>query len=218
MGTWETHVYRSQDGGDSWDIVSDGFPTVFIQSLGFDQQARLLVGTGGLGVIKSVQTTPVFLSQFTAARNPAGSVTVQWQVSTSTVAGHFDVMREPLGGTGLGGNDRPGSCTRLTDPPLRGGPRFVYDDVTAPAEECTYWIRFTLPSSGAVELDVYDLRGRQVRRLVRDSRTSGPNQIDWNVTDEKGNRVSSGVYLLRLLTPEGVVTRKALVLGESEQG
>ena len=259
VGTWETHDYRSQDGGDSWDIVSDGFPTVFIQSLGFDQHARLLVGTGDLGVIRSVQTTPVFLSQFTAARNPAGSVTVQWQVGTSTAAGYFDVMRELLGGAGLGGNDRPGICTRLTDLPLRGGPRIDFVDMTAPAQECAYWIRFTsaqgikswfgqalaaplplslaglridaiwpnpvrsttsirftLPASGAVELGVYDLRGRLVRCLVRDTRISGPNQIDWNVADEAGNRVSSGVYLLRLETPEGVAFRKALVLGKRE--
>ena len=81
---------------------------------------------------------------------------------------------------------------------------------------CLAKTRFTLPSSGAVELGVYDLRGRLVRRLVQDNRTAGPGQIDWNVRDSARNRVSAGVYLLRLVTSEGVATRKALVLGNDE--
>jgi hypothetical protein len=254
-------IYRSQDVGDTWEVVSDGFPEISIRSLGFDQLNRLLVGTSGLGVVKSVQTTPVFPTLITATRDPSGIVTVHWQVADPGAAGFYDVYRQQIGvaGDDTDGGERSDHYTKLTGSPLWGGPWFDFVDASAPAEECTYWIRFTsaqaeqrwfgpavaaampidqiglrletvwpnpvrnhttirfnLPQSGPVELAVYDLRGRLVRRLVRDTRMAGPGQVEWSVIDDAGNRVSAGVYLLRLETVDGVVTRKTLVLRDAD--
>ena len=51
---------------------------------------------------------------------------------------------------------------------------------------------------GHVELTVYDLAGRRVRTLVAKDLPAGRHEVTWNGVDERGRRVGSGVYFLRL--------------------
>jgi len=48
-------------------------------------------------------------------------------------------------------------------------------------------------------LDVHDLSGRRIRALVRGESGSGSRQIDWDLRDDSGSAVPSGVYFLRLV-------------------
>lgn len=50
-----------------------------------------------------------------------------------------------------------------------------------------------------VELKIYDVTGRLVRKLVDDVQESGLKQIVWDRKDEKGKPVSSGVYFCKLI-------------------
>ncbi len=59
-------------------------------------------------------------------------------------------------------------------------------------------IAFDLSVSGAVRLSVYDILGRRVRDLNAGRFPVGRNVIIWNGADDRGKRVSSGVYLYRL--------------------
>ncbi|MEN8006148.1 MAG: M14 family zinc carboxypeptidase [Candidatus Krumholzibacteriota bacterium] len=52
----------------------------------------------------------------------------------------------------------------------------------------------THPGTGRVTLDVYDLQGRRVRRLLDGYRVEGGAEIAWNGLDDQGRRASSGVY------------------------
>jgi len=64
-------------------------------------------------------------------------------------------------------------------------------------------IRFVVPESGDVELAVYDLTGRLVKRLVRASLAARTYETTWRGDDENGRPVGSGVYFCRLVTPAG---------------
>ena len=55
-------------------------------------------------------------------------------------------------------------------------------------------ISYYLPYPGNVKLDIYDILGRKVTTLANESQTAGYKSIIWNGLDNKGNRVSSGVY------------------------
>ncbi len=60
-------------------------------------------------------------------------------------------------------------------------------------------IRFDLPKTNRVVMDIYDVRGRLVRNLTRgEELSSGSHTIDWNGTDATGQAVAAGVYLVRI--------------------
>ncbi len=65
-----------------------------------------------------------------------------------------------------------------------------------------------------VTVDVYNIRGQRVRRIVREANEI-PNGIYWDGRNQKGNIVSTGVYLMRIETRDGnasVVTHKNCLL------
>jgi hypothetical protein len=73
-------------------------------------------------------------------------------------------------------------------------------------------VRFRLGAPTRVELAVFDVAGRHVVDLLRrDSVESGAHSIVWNGTDHRGARVSPGVYIYRLRTAHGELSRRMLV-------
>ncbi len=67
---------------------------------------------------------------------------------------------------------------------------------------------YVLPNSSSVRLAVYDVLGRQVRVLVDERQTTGRHTVQWNGRDERGSRMASGVYLVRLLVDGSTKVRK----------
>jgi len=59
-------------------------------------------------------------------------------------------------------------------------------------------ISFDLPRSSEVVIDIYDVAGHRVRTLVDESLPAGRHSVFWLGEDERGQRVSSGVYFYRL--------------------
>jgi hypothetical protein len=73
-------------------------------------------------------------------------------------------------------------------------------------------IKYNLSARGCVVLDVYDVSGRMIKRLVDDEQAKGPHNIIWNGKDSAGNMVSSGVYFYILKTENGQKSRKMVLL------
>jgi hypothetical protein len=60
-------------------------------------------------------------------------------------------------------------------------------------------IRFQLPNAERVQLKVYDWLGRAVRTLVNGvSFDSGMHQVTWDGKNNRGQMVSSGIYICRI--------------------
>ncbi len=72
-------------------------------------------------------------------------------------------------------------------------------------------IRYSLSERGRVRLDVYDVHGRAIRRLVDREQSAGEHRATWAGTDDRGRPVASGVYLYRLSTNGYQETRKLVV-------
>jgi hypothetical protein len=72
-------------------------------------------------------------------------------------------------------------------------------------------VQFDLPRQTDVQLRVLDLSGRVVRTLIDGARGAGAYQIAWDRRDDGGRPVGSGVYLLRLVTPQGVRTQRMVM-------
>lgn len=73
-------------------------------------------------------------------------------------------------------------------------------------------IEFSLPHSGYVTMDVFDIRGRKVTTLISEDMAAGVKRVDWDGRDHTGNEVASGVYFYRLRVNEFSQTRKMLLL------
>lgn len=73
-------------------------------------------------------------------------------------------------------------------------------------------IRYGLPRQTQVTLSVYDIMGREVRRLVDGVQAGGFHSVTWDGHNNNGAAVSSGVYLCRLQAGTfNVTTRLVLV-------
>ncbi len=74
-------------------------------------------------------------------------------------------------------------------------------------------IAFALPAPSAVSLEIYDVSGRSVARLIAGAELSaGWHQVDWQGRDDAGRPSPSGVYFYRLVSENGIATRKMLLL------
>ena len=70
-------------------------------------------------------------------------------------------------------------------------------------------ISFTVTETAPtpVTLDVYDMVGRRVRSLVKATVTKGTFVARWDGTDDRGATLSSGMYMVRLLSGTTIVSR-----------
>jgi hypothetical protein len=77
---------------------------------------------------------------------------------------------------------------------------YVTMDLDIPAEDV-----------GAVSVSVFDVTGRRLLTLVRPDLSPGRHTILWDRRDSSGNRVSSGVYFVRMNSTEKQRTHKLVL-------
>ena len=73
-------------------------------------------------------------------------------------------------------------------------------------------IRFTMPASESVSLEIYNTAGQLVNTLVRGTLPAGNHSMTWHARDLSGNRVGSGIYLYKLTAGQFVEVRKMLLI------
>ena len=73
-------------------------------------------------------------------------------------------------------------------------------------------IRFVVPEKELVSLNVFDIEGRLVAKLLDDLVDPGYHEIIWGGMDHKGNPLSSGVYFYDLNTGDKNISKKMLFL------
>tara|TARA_B100000315_G_scaffold260807_1_gene325618 strand:+ start:9682 stop:13104 length:3423 start_codon:yes stop_codon:yes gene_type:complete len=68
-------------------------------------------------------------------------------------------------------------------------------------------IQFSVETNSKTSLQIFDITGRLVETLVNENLEPGYHEITWNATN-----VSSGVYIYKLTTDAGQLTRKMILL------
>jgi len=98
--------------------------------------------------------------------------------------------------------DTPGMPTRFA----------LHQNVPNPFNPTTA-IAFDVPTGGArVTLEIYDVGGHLVDRLVDGFQSGGHKRVTWTGTDRRGHGVASGVYFYRLRAKGFVETRKMILI------
>lgn len=73
-------------------------------------------------------------------------------------------------------------------------------------------ISFFLSSEGKVLIDIYNIKGEKVTTLVNETFTAGHHTISWDGRDNHGQSVGSGVFIYRMKTEEGSISKKMLMI------
>lgn len=72
-------------------------------------------------------------------------------------------------------------------------------------------IVFALPKRQHVRLEIYDVTGHLVRKLVDGPMEAGCKEMSWDGKDKDGNSVVGGVYFYRLNTGTQIMTKKMIL-------
>jgi flagellar hook assembly protein FlgD len=73
-------------------------------------------------------------------------------------------------------------------------------------------ISYSLPAAASVAVVVYDLSGREIKRLVDGAQSAGAHSVQWDGRDAIGNRVAAGTYFYRLQAGAFSTARKLMLL------
>ena len=69
-----------------------------------------------------------------------------------------------------------------------------------------------MPAAGEVDIALYDVAGRRMLTLAEGWRGAGRHRETFDLRTARGLELAAGLYLVRVVTPEGTVVRRLTVL------
>ena len=173
--------------------------------------ARVRVVAGGVSLEREVEGSSGHLSQPSLTQEfglgalaEADTVEIVWpsgtmQTLVGVAANQRLTVRELAGVvTGVGDDEAPVRPVLAAFPnPFRADTR----------------ISFSLAKRGPVELGVYDVTGRLLRRLENGILDPGVHETPWDGRTDSGRRLASGVYFYALRTNDRTEVKRVVLLG-----
>jgi hypothetical protein len=72
-------------------------------------------------------------------------------------------------------------------------------------------IAFELPRASRTQITVHDIAGRLVTMLLNEQRDAGHHVLPWNGQGAHGAQLSSGIYVVRILTDDAIRSTKVVL-------
>lgn len=186
------HIHKTIDGGLNWSsidgVAQAGVPDIpahWIVIRPCNTQ-ELYVGTE-LGVFTSDDDGATWLPSNHGMPNVVVE-TLDFQNDNTLIAfthgrGAFRATLDPCATTGT--EDSPPAIASLV-----AAPNPFQSAVT---------IQATLPSPGRTQVDVFDIAGRRVAKIMDADQAAGPLRVTWDGRNEAGQRVAPGIYFVKLV-------------------
>ncbi len=73
-------------------------------------------------------------------------------------------------------------------------------------------IQFGLPLRENVQITIYDVLGREIRQLVKESYDAGLYSVQWDGKNSAGKQVATGMYVYQIRAGQFVQTKKMLLM------
>lgn len=102
----------------------------------------------------------------------------------------------------------PSSGEDITAPALETALKGNYPNPFNPETTIRYYIKDNAP----VTLDILNLKGQLVRRLVNSVKNAGEHSVVWNGKDIHGRNVASGMYFYKLSSNNIKDTKKMIMM------
>ncbi len=153
-------------------------------------------------VMVPVDTTT--LTVYTTAATPLGSytLTVTGKEKSGPIQHSVQVTLEVMESSDAGDLaddvNRPNSFTLFQNQPNPFNPETQ--------------ISYLLPTECRVELVIYNVLGRMVRKLVDEHQSAGMHTLTWNGRSDDGTQLSSGIYFYRLKAKNFDQTKKMVLM------
>jgi len=181
---------------------------VDLRSYSIDASTPFAVGF----IIRSPDTPAVMVTKYpgtdpynsyTYLNNPSSGSPNWYYITTGTDSVYIYLVRayvSPITGVG------PEDVIELTPSTYS-----LYQNYPNPFNPSTK-IEYQLPTSGLVQLKIYDVLGREVRTLADELQQAGTYRVEWDGRDNSGREAVSGVYFYQLRTRSYVKTNKMVLL------
>jgi hypothetical protein len=202
---WVTQICSDLAGGAIvvWqDTVAGNRNEWDIYCQRVDSTGNCLWGANGMAVCTqdSFQERPVVVSDGTI-----GGAIIVWQDARGGLNTWLDIYAQRVGDTLFTGaeGEPEGRIQKAEFKMCQNYPNPVRQFTT---------IGYQLPERARVELSVYNILGEKIKILADKLQEAGAHDVSWNSTDEKGQKVSSGVYIYRLQTGDFMETKKMVVI------
>lgn len=124
----------------------------------------------------------------------------------------FGIVEYPLGCAIINGLQYPVQTAIGEQPAKRQPSQFVITQNYPNPFNAETVISYQLPDNGYVFMNVYNIQGQQIRTLINDYQEKGQYDIIWDSKDDRGAKVSSGVYFLQLQMANRIQTIKMILL------
>ncbi|MFQ5650240.1 MAG: FlgD immunoglobulin-like domain containing protein [bacterium] len=202
-----SHLFRTDDGGATWQDIGAGLPDAPAWAVTIDPDfpQQIFVGTD-IGVYFSPdggRTWQVHMQGL-----PDAVFAMDLSISRSN-----RVLRVATHGNGFYESRLPQPEATLVTEAGPVIPETVALEQNYPNPfNLETRIPYFLEQDQQVDLVIYNALGQQVRRLVSGRQTKGWHQAFWDGTDNRGEGISSGLYLYQLMTQGSRISRKMVVL------
>ena len=188
-------VYLSTDNGTSWTAVNNGLTNSNVRALAVSD-TNLFAGTDGGGFFHSTNNGTSWTSFNTGLTNNV--VNALLVSGTYLFAGTNDgVWRLPLSEI----------ITSVEDQNNGIPSQFILEQNYPNPFNPSTTIRYSIPASEFVTLNVYDVLGNEVATLVDEYRPAGSYEVNFNAS-----QLSSGIYFYKLQAGSFVETKKMILL------
>ena len=165
--------------------------------------------TAGTGAFTSTVTVTYGAQNLGGTLSAVGTV-VTWSTSTAIVStGTYIVTITPRDSVGTAAAATPVSFSIPASASGGGGATMTQDAFQAsvipfpnPSVGGPVAVKFTVAAAASVDVDLYTLSGQRVFHQTQ-SYAAGAQTFNWNLVNQNGNRVSSGVYMLRITANDG---------------
>ena len=195
-------VYYSADEGDNWNGLNSSFPEPTVppevRHISFDENGVLYAGTWGQGVWVSTNWQATPLADFALKAGEITDLAISdggvYVLTSGAEMIRFDALSY---------SSSVDTEDEVAELPTAYALEQNYPNPFNPVTS----IAFSLPATQDVNLAVFDVLGRQVATLVSGPLAAGAHQVQFNAAS-----LPSGMYLYRLTTPAGSVSKKMVLL------
>ena len=140
-----------------------------------------------------------------------GEVTLYFMFKTGIWNSNYGDYYYELAVDNLSLVKRGGETGVKSEPAVQPAAFALYPNFPNPFNPSTT-IRFTTDKLSEVILSIYDINGRLVRTLMRETLNAGTYSTQWEGSDSRGNSVPSGVYLYQLQSGGKTETQRMILL------